>query len=149
MGLILGACLVFLILFSKTVFPFFPSVPCAFKDLTGLPCPFCGGTRAACAALQGDFSHSLRLNALSMPFLALLVSITVTSVVEILCGRPLARWQDIFRWLAKSWPYWLALLFLWWTLHIFFALQDSQSVLVDLKAPLVIHLRAWMNLMNR
>ncbi|MEV4423578.1 DUF2752 domain-containing protein [Patulibacter sp. NPDC049589] len=36
---------------------------CPFRLLTGLPCPFCGGTRALAAAARGDLDGALRFNA--------------------------------------------------------------------------------------
>jgi hypothetical protein len=35
---------------------------CLLKNLTGLPCPFCGGTRAALTLLQGHLAGALALN---------------------------------------------------------------------------------------
>jgi hypothetical protein len=36
--------------------------PCPLRALTGVPCPFCGGTRGTLALLHGDLLHSLALN---------------------------------------------------------------------------------------
>ncbi len=38
---------------------------CGFLWLTGLPCPFCGMTRALCFLLKGHFSQAIQLHALS------------------------------------------------------------------------------------
>jgi hypothetical protein len=38
--------------------------PCPFHELTGLWCPFCGGTRAVWAATHGDLRLMLHANAL-------------------------------------------------------------------------------------
>lgn len=38
---------------------------CPFKLATGLPCPGCGGIRAAAALLHGDILHALYINPLS------------------------------------------------------------------------------------
>lgn len=35
---------------------------CLLKNLTGLPCPFCGGTRAALTLLQGHLAAAFALN---------------------------------------------------------------------------------------
>jgi hypothetical protein len=35
---------------------------CLLKNLTGLPCPFCGGTRAASTLLQGHLAAAFALN---------------------------------------------------------------------------------------
>jgi hypothetical protein len=49
-------------------------VLCTFRSITGLPCPFCGTTRAFGAFSQGQFLESLRLNPLAfiLTFLVLL-----------------------------------------------------------------------------
>jgi len=46
--------------------------PCPFRALTGLWCPFCGGTRAVWAASHGDFGLMMHANAL-LPAIALLL----------------------------------------------------------------------------
>lgn len=38
-------------------------ITCAIRDLCGLPCPGCGGTRAFYYLFQGNIRESLRLNA--------------------------------------------------------------------------------------
>lgn len=51
-------------------------MPCPLKFLTGLDCPFCGGSRVAGALLQGDVVRALDLNAF-----AVLVVLPLTLVV--------------------------------------------------------------------
>jgi len=46
---------------------------CPFRALTGLWCPFCGGTRAVWAAAHGDFRLMIHANAL-MPAVGLLLA---------------------------------------------------------------------------
>jgi len=45
--------------------------PCPFHELTGLWCPFCGGTRAVWAATHGDLRLMLHANALVPVIVAL------------------------------------------------------------------------------
>lgn len=42
-----------------------PLPPCTFRTLTGVPCAFCGTTRAAAAVSWGDLEAALRLNPLA------------------------------------------------------------------------------------
>lgn len=39
-----------------------PTIPCGLRELFGIYCPGCGGTRALFAMLQGHFLHSLICN---------------------------------------------------------------------------------------
>ena len=48
-------------------------IVCPFRLMTGLPCPFCGSTRAVGAAVQGDLAGSLALNPLWLETLVLVV----------------------------------------------------------------------------
>jgi hypothetical protein len=41
-------------------------VPCPFKLLTGLSCPFCGGSRMIGALLHGDLDAAVHLNAFAL-----------------------------------------------------------------------------------
>lgn len=49
-------------------------VLCTFRSITGLPCPFCGTTRAFSAFSQGQFLESLRLNPLAFILTFLVLS---------------------------------------------------------------------------
>jgi len=42
--------------------PVHPSVACPFRSITGVPCPFCGLTRAVVAAAHGHLVTSLAFN---------------------------------------------------------------------------------------
>ena len=44
---------------------------CAFKHLTGVPCPLCGGIRACAALAQGDVAAAWQLNPGLVPVLVL------------------------------------------------------------------------------
>ncbi len=37
-----------------------PAVPCLFRNLTGIPCPFCGLTRGLYAMAAGDWLNTLQ-----------------------------------------------------------------------------------------
>jgi len=47
--------------------------PCAARDLFGLPCPSCGGTRALAALSHGNIGEALRFNPFVIIGLALLL----------------------------------------------------------------------------
>jgi hypothetical protein len=54
-----------------------PSV-CLFRNVTGLPCPFCGSTRSVGHILQGEFSAALYSNPLGYFGLAFLVVLFIS-----------------------------------------------------------------------
>src|SRR5262245_48748093 len=53
------------------VMPVHPPLACPLRTTTGIPCPFCGMTRAVVAAVHGDLVASLRFNPLGI-FIAVL-----------------------------------------------------------------------------
>ena len=44
------------------VLPVHPPAACPLRNLTGIPCPFCGMTRACVAAVHGHLGASLAFN---------------------------------------------------------------------------------------
>jgi Protein of unknown function (DUF2752) len=81
---------------------------CPFHELTGLWCPVCGSTRAACALARGDVLDAIRHNVLFLPALTLLVwvwaSYAIRSFVPAAVAQPWAR--SPFAILRRPW--WLA-----------------------------------------
>ena len=51
---------------------------CMFRNVTGLPCPFCGSTRSVGNILLGEFNAALHSNLLGYVGLAFLVLLFVT-----------------------------------------------------------------------
>ncbi|WP_229686900.1 DUF2752 domain-containing protein [Longimycelium tulufanense] len=57
------------------------SVPCWFREATGLLCPFCGGSRVLGALLHGDLAEAWRLNAVGLVVvLPVLLAVLVAGV---------------------------------------------------------------------
>ena len=44
------------------ILPLHPPLACPLRSLTGIPCPFCGMTRACVAAVHGHLGASLSFN---------------------------------------------------------------------------------------
>jgi len=62
---------------------------CAFKHLTGVPCPLCGGIRACAALAQGDVAAAWLLNPGLLPLLVVAALHSVLLLVEAVSGRKL------------------------------------------------------------
>ena len=64
---VLGALSGLAVLFAAATFPLWGDawrVLCPLREITGIPCPTCYGTRAALALMAGDWREALRLNPL-------------------------------------------------------------------------------------
>jgi len=70
---------------------------CAFRSLTDVPCPLCGGTRICAALAQGDLSVALQLNPGLLPVLGLAVVHSLLLMAEALSGRQLAQPGSLLR----------------------------------------------------
>lgn len=61
--------------------------PCAFRNLTGLPCAYCGGTRAVHAALEGNWRYALYLNPVAVATAVAAAAIVAVILCEAITGR--------------------------------------------------------------
>ncbi len=118
--------------------------PCVFHALSGLPCPLCGGTRAARAILHGDMESALRLNPTALPALAALLVGGFFCGWELVRGRPLADWRGLMRRNARWFPLVIPLLLAWWIFHLLTAVKAPKAELVDLKNPIAARIREWL-----
>ena len=66
---------------------------CAFRQLSGRPCPLCGGTHACAALVEGDFLAAWQANPGILPLLAIAAAHTVQLAYEALSGRRLGSWR--------------------------------------------------------
>lgn len=91
-------------------------IPCWFHALTGLDCPFCGGSRAVGALLHGDVGAALSFNAFALVVLLPLAVVTLVAAVRWEAGRARRWWSDG----ALGWRLTLAvagLLVVWWVVR--------------------------------
>jgi len=70
-----------------------PATLCPFRAMTGLPCPFCGGTTAAVKLGHFDVLGALRANPV-MVFGAVVVA-AMPAVIANRASRPVARWPAL------------------------------------------------------
>ena len=117
-------------------------LPCGLHALTGLPCPFCGGTRAARSVLAGNWKRAVYLNALAFPALAIIASIATVLLAEAVFARGFVSWDSVLGWTSRWGPVLFALTIVWWIPHLFLALRTPKVELVDLSNPVAAGLRA-------
>lgn len=87
---------------------------CAFKHLTGMPCPLCGGIRACAALAQGDFLAAFLLHAGLMPLLAVAAVHSALLLTEAISGRQLGPLPA----LATAWKLAGAILVISWLYRV-------------------------------
>jgi len=87
---------------------------CAFRQLSGLPCPLCGGTHACAALAEGNFLAAWQANPGLMPLLAIAAVHTVQLAFEAWRGQRLVRWRVG----AGAWSVGTALLLGGWILRL-------------------------------
>jgi hypothetical protein len=109
---------------------------CAFKSATGLPCPFCGGTRAAQALLRGELSRALYLNVAALPAVVAFVAAAFVLGWEAYFGRSLGDWNALLGKLRSLAPVIVVLICIYWLVHVADALRGTKPELVDLRNPI-------------
>ena len=62
-------------------------ITCAFRALTGLPCPGCGLTRSVVALGNGELGHSIAEHPLGLAIVLLLFAVVVSWVVGVALNR--------------------------------------------------------------
>ena len=99
-----GLLLLAAVLLAQVHLPGRPSTLCALRALTGVPCPFCGGTTAAVAIGRGDLPAALRaspLVVLGAPFVVALPLLRAR--LARLPGRSVAAGLGIVLLAAELW----------------------------------------------
>ncbi|MDR7300906.1 DUF2752 domain-containing protein [Haloactinomyces albus] len=67
-------------------------VPCPLNLVTGLDCPFCGGSRMIGALLRADFARVLDLNAFALLILLPLVAVVLFAMARRELGYASSHW---------------------------------------------------------
>jgi hypothetical protein len=98
----------FSFLLARFAAPLFKLLPaCTFRQVTGVPCPSCGATRAGLALARGDLLVALSYNPLLVISLGILFGWSVYRVFEIwsgksVSGRPLKMAAKTFGTYSES-----------------------------------------------
>jgi len=93
-SLILIGCLVaYFLLFWSVRWPEKAVSVCLFKQITTLPCPSCGSTRAIVSLVNGFFFQALMINPLGLILVALLIVLPFWVFFDFLFAK-----QSLFLW---------------------------------------------------
>ena len=95
----------------------FEKIPlCAFRFVTGLPCPGCGLTRAFISLFHGEFSRAIAFNALAPVLLVMMLLYFYRALIRY-SGRPFEYRSSAAgrRWISASF---LLLFFGQWSLKL-------------------------------
>jgi hypothetical protein len=114
--------------------PFHPSC----GAITGLPCIFCGMTRALHLLLNGDFIGAFYFNWLAFPFLGAIIFLFALFAIEIAKRRAIWRLSMVLR--VTRWRltvFGLGLLLLW-TLQTYLAVSQHKHELLNTRGPLYV-----------
>ncbi len=112
--------------------PFHPSC----GAITGLPCIFCGMTRALHLLLNGDFIGAIYFNWLAFPFLGAIIFLLALFAIEIAKRRAIWRLSMILRVTRfRLMVFGLGVLLLW-TLQTYLAVSQHKHELLNPHGPL-------------
>lgn len=86
--------LIGLILYSKIVFDI--GVLCPLKEILGIECPGCGGTRMAVSIFKMDLYQAFRYNAYVFATIPLLLFVGTKQAYEFIVNNKMISWIDKF-----------------------------------------------------
>jgi hypothetical protein len=104
--------------------------------ITGLPCIFCGMTRALHLLLNGDFGGALYFNWLTFPFCALVVFLDALFVIELAKRRIIANWNAGMSFTRRKLTIIGLLLSMLWALQVYLAVSQHKHELLNPRGPL-------------
>ena len=111
-------------------------LPTSCGAITGLPCIFCGMTRALHHLLNGNFGRALYYNWLAFPVLAGALACFLLHATELTLGRKLVvRWPT-FHLTRAGFSGALIGVVLLWCLQVYLAVSQHKSELLNPNGPL-------------
>jgi hypothetical protein len=111
-------------------------LPTSCGAITGLPCLFCGMTRALHLVLRGDLAGALYFNWLAFPLLALVTFLVVLFAVEIMQGRRLLNLRTIAPLSGRRLTICILAAIILWSLHAYLAVSQHKRELLNPRGPL-------------
>jgi hypothetical protein len=113
-------------------FPF----PTSCGAITGLPCIFCGTTRALHHLLHAEFGSALYYNWLAFPLLAGALALLAVNALELLLDRNLLVRAPRIRLTRVSFGGLAAGFVLLWCLQVYLAISQHKAELLNPNGPL-------------
>jgi len=113
-------------------FPFLTSC----GAVTGLPCIFCGTTRAVCHLLHGEFGSALYYNWLAYPLVAGALVLASTNALELLLDRNFLASLPRPRLTRVSLGALAAGFVLLWSFQVYLAVSQHKTELLNPRGPL-------------
>ena len=104
--------------------------------VTGLPCLFCGLTRALHYLLNGEFGRALYFNWLAFPIAAGALFLFAMSAMELALGRRFFVVAPVFRMTPRTISIGAALLISLWVLQVYLAVSHNKRELLNPAGPL-------------
>ena len=133
---LLPAALLALALVEPTAPPKWFPFATSCGAITGLPCIFCGMTRALHHLLHGEFGRALYFNWLSYPILAGAFALLLCSAVELFLGRNLLARLPRPQLTRARWGALAAGFVLLWCLQVYLAVSQHKTELLNPRGPL-------------
>ena len=104
--------------------------------VTGLPCLFCGMTRALHLLLRGDFSGALYFNWLAIPFLAGVIFLIVLFAAEIVEARTFVDLRAIAPLTGRRLTICILAAMILWFSNAYLAVSQHKHELLNARGPL-------------
>ena len=104
--------------------------------ITGLPCIFCGMTRALHSLLNADFTRAIYFNWLAFPFLAVTIFLIALFAFEVTRRRVIVNLNMILRVTFGRLTVIGLCLFLLWTSQVYLAVSQHKHELLNPRGPL-------------
>ncbi len=112
--------------------PFHP----ACGAITGLPCIFCGMTRALHLLLNGNFVGAIYFNWLAFPFLGAVIFLIALFAIEIARRRVIWRSSVVWSMTRRRLTVFGLGVLLLWTLQVYLAVSQHKHELLSSRGPL-------------
>lgn len=106
--------------------------------ITGLPCIFCGTTRAIYHLLHGELARALYYNWLSFPLLAGAAALYVLNLIELSTGRDFLSRLPRPRLTRRSAAAFAAGFVVLWFLQVYLAVSHQKTELLNPHGPLYL-----------